>query len=555
MRPGARRAQLRTLAAVAAVNIVIFFAIGLVLRSRPSTSLPAEPVAAQIAWDSRLAPTATDLDPTCNGCNLLLVSLDIFRPDHMPCFGYDKDTTPYICDLVKHGTVFDNFIVHAYQTPVSMMSMFTGRYPSTSGFTNFGSVLSPDIPYFPEILKQQGYSAVAMGSSFEVMSDMSAYAKGSLSFRKPGLNPGTSFGRGFDRFVFTGNRNVPSDAYAWLADQGKQPFFLWLILGTLHWPYGAHGDPAEQSRFDPPGYDGPLAHQRLGFEVVSHIFRGKLYGAPGTEPITLTPADTAYINARYDFGMWTVDQFVGELLASIPPDVLKHTVIALHGVHGEDLGEHRYFGHYDVYDTEVHNTLIVLSPNRRTEGVRIKAQVEGVDLAPTLLDLLGMPALPGAQGTSALATMKAGTGDEGKPAFFQRIPLWEDIFRYRTDMPKDYVDRIDPLLDHAVYGDTGMRTLRWKLLHRRSRALEKQVSWWTYLTGIPIDRPEWELYDLAADPKEQANLADQQPDVLPGLQAQLLAWEQKVGADVDPLRPPPDPAPTSSPASPASPSP
>jgi len=533
-----QRARRRKIAGLLAINLALLVAVGAVYRARHAPA-PVEADALPIAWDARLAPDATELDAACKGCNLLLVSLDIFRPDHMSCNGYDADTTPYLCDLAAHSVVFDNFIVHAYQTPVSLMSMLTGRYPSSSGFTNFGAVLPPTVDYFPETLHQAGYTNVAMGSSFEVMSDMSAYAKGSLRFRKDGLNPGTSFGRGFDRFVFTGQRNTPTDAYAWLAHPPEGRFFLWLVLGTLHWPYGAHGDPAEQGRFDPPGYHGPLADQKLGFEIVSRIYDGKWYRDPGQPPVTLDADDAAFINARYDFGMWTVDQFIGELLASIPPDVLQNTLIVLHGVHGEDLGEHRYFGHYDVYDTEVHSTLLVLSPKRRTEGTHIRAQIEGVDLGPTLLDLLGLPPLQGALGASVAPTIEANAGDEDRPAYFQRIPLWEDIFRYRTDMPADYVSRIDPLLDKAVVGDTGMRTLRWKLIHRRARAIEEQVSWWTYVAGAPIRRPEWQLYDLAADPTEQVNVADREPEVTTRLAAELTAWEARVGADQDVLRPVP----------------
>lgn len=530
-----RRERKRLVAALVALNAALLLALGAVWAGRRHAS-PAEfeePPAFPIAWNERVAPDATDLDPTCRGCNLLLVSLDIFRPDHLACNGYGVATAPYICELASHGTVFDNFIVHAYQTPVSMMSMFTGRYPSSSGFTNFAAVLPPNVETMPEALSRQGYETLAMGSSFEVMSDMSSYVKGTLRFRADGLNPGMSFGRGFDRFVFTGHRNVPTDAIGWLAEPRDRPFFLWLILGTLHWPYGAQADPAYAARFDPPDYTGPLGATNLGFEVVSHIYKDKLYGGPGTEPAALGPADTAYVNARYDVGLWTVDQFIGELLASIPPAVMQNTLVVLHGVHGEDLGEHDYFGHYDVFDTEVRSTLIVLSPKRRQEGTHIRGQIEGVDLGPTLLDLVGVAPLPAAEGRSVVESIRTGEADLSRTAFVQRLPLWEDIFRFRTDMPADYVARIDPLLDEAVYGDTGIRTLRWKLLHRRARAIEAQVSWWTYLAGVPILRSEWELYDLEADPTEQVDVLAQHPEVVADLQAQLLAWEARVGADID----------------------
>ncbi|MBM4390941.1 MAG: sulfatase-like hydrolase/transferase [Deltaproteobacteria bacterium] len=497
---------------------------------------PEEAVPLTVDWAQRLAPDATEADAACPGCNVLLVSLDIFRPDHLACFGSKVDTGSHICDLAARSAVFEDFIVHAYQTPVSMMSMFTGRYPSRSGFTNFAAVLPPEVPTLPEALSRAGYETLAMGSSFEVMSDMSAQRKDHLRFRVDGLNPGMSFSRGFDRFVFSGHRNVPTDAIGWLAEPRDRPFFLWLILGTLHWPYGAQAEPSEAARFDPPGYEGPLAETGLGFETLSRIYRDTWYPSAGAPPVALDEADVAYVNARYDVGLWTVDGFVGELMAAFPPEILQKTLIVLHGVHGEDLGEHDYFGHYDVYDTEVRSTLIVLSPRRRTEGTRIRGQVEGVDLGPTILDLVGLPALEGADGRSVAPELRAGVADLERPAFTQRLPLWEDIFRYRADMPADYVARIDPILDRAVYGDTAMRTMRWKLIHRRSRAIEAQVSWWTYLSGAKLERPEWELYDLLADPTEQHDVLAQHPDVAAELQAELLAWEARTGADRDPPR-------------------
>ena len=99
-------------------------------------------------WSDRYAADAGDL-PECPGCNVLMISLDIFRPDHMKCLGASKDVAPNICAMGKAGTFFENFIVHAYQTPISQMSIFTGRYPSSSGFVSFASTLDPNIPTFP----------------------------------------------------------------------------------------------------------------------------------------------------------------------------------------------------------------------------------------------------------------------------------------------------------------------------------------------------------------------------------------------------------------------
>ena len=95
-------------------------------------------------------------------------------------------------------------------------------------------------------------------------------------------------------------------------------------------------------------------------------------------------------------------------------------------------------------------------------------------------------------------------------------------------MPKAFVDTVTALLDAEVVGDTGLRTSRWKLLHRKARAIEEQVSWYGWLSGTPVRRAEWELYDLSKDPTEQHNVAAAHPEVLQGLQATLLQWEDSL---------------------------
>ncbi len=511
-------------------NLAVLLGIAALLwKDTPPDRLPADPTP-EVAWAQRFAPQADGL-PDCPGCSVLLISLDIFRPDHLPCFGYPRDTAPFLCSMARQGTLFERFVVHAYQTPISQMSIFTGRYPSSTGFVSFASTLSPSVGTLPERLQAQGYHTLAMGSSFEVMADMSVRKTGRTRFEREGLNPGLSFGRGFERFVYTGNRNLPTDAIPWLRQQGEEPFFLWLVLGTLHWPYGRHGDPALAGMYDPPGYDGPLASMELlGFEQLSRIYQGTLYDDKSGVAEPLGSEDYAYINARYDFGLWTVDRFLQELIASMSTEQLQRTLIVLHGIHGEDLGEHGYFGHYDIYDTEVANALLVLNPHHRAEGVRVAEQVQGVDLAPTLLEILGLDPLADADGESFYGALRDGKVEPERDAFIERIPLWEDIFRHRTKMPPQYVQMVNETMDTVLIGDTGLRTDRWKLIHRRARDLELQVSWWTYLSGSVVIRPEWELYDLEADPLELRDVHEQHPEVLAELQPRLLAWEERMAA-------------------------
>lgn len=531
--------------ALIALNIVVLGVVAVLIwqRSSPPDAKPPPPTEVvperpptTVDW-AAFQGTA-DPEARCVGCNVLMLSIDIFRPDHLPCWGGRNPMRGHICELADHGVLFDDFIVQAYQTPIAQMAMFTGRYPSRTGFTHFAATLAADEPTLPESLQAAGYETVAMGSSFEVMTDMSASTHRGHGFTHPGLNPGLSFGRGFESFVYTGYRNLPTDAVPFVQQRAKpdRPYFLWLVFGTLHWPYGAAADPKARRQFDPEGYAGTFAGLPApSFPVLSRIYQHKLHQGP--RPLPLTAADEAWINGRYDVGLKMVDDFVGELLAAMPPEQAANTLVVLHGIHGEDLGEHGYFGHYDIFDTEVRQKLIVLNPrNPAQAGTQVTGPVEGVDLAPTLTDVLGLSAMTAPRdesldGTSLRSALLSGEAPDDGGALSERVPLWEDIFRHLDHMPSGYVERIRPLLDadQPKTGDLSLRTDRWKLIHRRARLLEAQVSWWTEVSGQPLERPEWELYDLKTDPTEQLNVADDHPQVVVRLRAELLRRAESMG--------------------------
>ncbi len=541
-RSGQRSGRTRIVGGLVVANLLVALVVAWVWRQdsavlagwEPSADAAAKPVSVQpqrstVDWSRRWAPDA-DADPTCADCNLLLIALDIFRPDRMPCFGHPINTTPNICEMVDNGMVFDTFMAHAYQTPIAQMANFTGLYPSRSGFVSFASTLDPVVPTLPERLQAAGYNTVAMGTSFEVMTDMSAADGERIPFMRPGLNPSSSFGRGFDRFVYSGHRNLPSDAIPWLRSQAERPWFLWLVFGTLHWPYGVNVPPVEQAQLDPPGYSGALRDQGpLNFRVLSRLYQGHIYAEDG-EKRTLPVDDHHLIRARYDVGLRYVDRFIGELVDSLSEEQLQSTLIVLYGIHGEDLGEHGYYGHYDIFDVETRMAMVVLDPALRRAPARISDVVEGVDLAPTVLDLLGLPALPNIDGRSLMPAITAGSADPERTAIVERVPLWEDIFRHKSGMPEAFVERVTLRLDAGTWRDRAIRSTRYKLIHRTARAVEAEVSWYGWLSGEAVERPEWELYDLTADPTEQANVYAErrkEPEVL-DLRAQLQAFEASV---------------------------
>jgi len=488
-------------------------------------------------------PEETDL--SCKNCNIILISIDTFRLDHLPCLGYYRDTAPNICKIGEYGILFDNFISQNHLTPIIQTSLFTSQYPATSGFNSFFSTLPSNINTLPETIKEGGYRTAAFGSSWEVM--------GSFYFNETPINLTSSFSRGFDKFEYTGFRNLPTDAFRWIEDNKDEKFFLWLPVGSVHFPYAFWGDPEEKKMFDPKGYDGLFKDVVLDHEnILFRIFNGKYYSIPEDyehykipspdgyiyypeteeDVINLTKHDFQYIISRYDYGIYYTDNYIKDLWGELfRHGLLENTIVIIHSVHGDDFGEHGYFGHYDIYDTEIRNFLIIYHPKSYayTRSVTINKQVRGLDLAPTILDLLNMSELPGAQGIS-LVPIISGKDKSNLTAFIERVPLHEDEITRNVDfITKDYKELLNKWYNNnKTYEDTALRTDEWKLIHRRCREIEEKTSWWLFLANKTVERNEFELYNLIEDPYEQDDVINKYPEIVKKLKEELLLWEKSV---------------------------
>ncbi len=354
--------------------------------------------------------------------NIILVSIDTLRADHLPCYGYKRNTAPNICSLAKHGFIFENFISQAYLTPVSMMSMFTSQYPTTTGFNDFVSVLPKKILTLPEILQKSGVNTVAFGSTPELMYSLSQHKM--LKYNKKS-DQAVSFSRGFNEFYYTGFRNIPRDSLAWIKRNHSKKFFLWLTMGTVHWPYALRGNIEDKAKYDPANYNGMFRnYHSIPNKVNLATYEGEYYTAEKKSE-KLSEDDHKYIISKYDFRIDYSDQFIGSLIETLAAeDLLKKTIIIIHGIHGEDLGEHGYYTHYDIFDTEVKTALIVYLPNKTNKAKRILQQVQGLDIAPTILDFADIPLSDSLEGKSLKPIFENGS-DISTEVFFVRVPSWE----------------------------------------------------------------------------------------------------------------------------------
>lgn len=308
-------------------------------RRRTETASPSKLIlalwVASIIWCSGVSHAEPSPKPVARheNTNVILISLQCLRPDHLGLYGYKRETSRNIDELGKRSVVFENAISQANLTPVAQMSVLTSQYPRVNGMVSFevtkDTVTSRTLP---EILKYYGYTTAASLSSPEFFMRFDTES-GAM------INPGDVFSRSFDYYGRTARgpqgasiRTMPTDALEWLKNNREKKFFLWIGSGLLHMPYAAAVPPPYQTMYDPPGYtpfwkrlpqtgENPW-NADPSYDVLSRVYKNDFYWE--FKPIYhLSDTDVSYINGRYDAGVFYTDLFIGELMKLL--DSLKLT--------------------------------------------------------------------------------------------------------------------------------------------------------------------------------------------------------------------------------------
>ena len=305
--------------------------------------------------------------PAKPALNVVLITIDTLRADHVGCYGYQQIKTPNIDGLAADGARFENAFAVVPVTLPSHSSMLTGTYPMLSGMHDFsGNKLSPLQPTLASVLKQAGYLTGAVIGAAVLDSRF-------------GLNQGFDFY--YDHFDFSRldeanldemerPGNVVADVALdwlekdWLAKNSQKKFFLWMHLYDPHSPY------------HPP-----------------------------------EPYSREYAAQPYDGEIAFADEQVGRLLRFLKEKgIYKNTVIVLCGDHGESLGEHGEKTHgFFIYNATMHVPLIIRLPESRlpeNAAARTVANpVSLVDLMPTVLGAVGLEIPSQVQGRGLLAEL------------------------------------------------------------------------------------------------------------------------------------------------------
>jgi arylsulfatase A-like enzyme len=405
--------------------------------------------------------------------NLVFILVDTLRADRLSTYGYQRATTPILDEIAAKGILFENVVSQSSWTKTSMASIWTSTHPIRNGILRYNHVLPQEATMPAEILHEAGYRTVGL-------------------WRNGWVEPNFGFDQGFEIYVrpTAGNsqqkihRQSPGgeplggtdedlviSATEFLDRFGHDRFFLYLHFMDLH-----------QYVYDD---------------------RSAVFG-------------TTYSDVYDQSVNWT-DRLIGLFLKKLDErGLLDRTVVAIAADHGEAFREHGSEGHArNLYNEVTHVPLILSLPFRLDHGIRVPQRVANVDIWPTLLDLMGAPPLPGADGRSLLPLVRAAGGLEPggptdeRPTFGQLARGWGN--------PKIEAESIVSITS----GD-----------HRLIVNLDKE--------------DEAELYDTKSDPTEQKNLLAEDGDAAKPLRELLgsyekesedAPWHKKPGvAELDELR-------------------
>ena len=330
-------------------------------------------------------PQAPQSPTKCADCNIIIISFDSLRADHVGYFGYSKNTTPNIDKFCDESTVFKNAVTQGHWTLPSFASIFTSTYPSVHGElkginnTSLGKKIPKNLVTLPEILKKNNYTTFGI-SSIPYFSSIYGFDRGFDTFDDSwGFNSFDNV-QGELKMVYDFLPNVTDEAVGFIRNNSNKKFFLLVHYNSPHAPY--NNTPLEYIQDIPSNAN------------ITHLLN--IAGQEGqldneTVVNNLSPEEIAFIRSAYDGKIRYADSEINKILNEVKNQHLEgKTIIVIMSDHGENLGEYGYFGHgRETPNNETaYVPLIVKIPN--TEPQTINRYVQTMDIAPTLLDAAGI---------------------------------------------------------------------------------------------------------------------------------------------------------------------
>lgn len=429
------------------------------------------------ATDSSAAPTGAPADAP----NIIFVMIDTLRADVLGSYGAEAGSTPTMDKLASEGALFEQAVAASSWTLPSVLSVMTSQLPTEHGFTEFRGLVREDLELLPELLTENGYACRAVVAN-ELMSRQRGFARGFELYDIYGYacEGNLTLAKLFDRFLLLAG---PSRHFG-----SKRPFL------------------APRARF--PFLGTRMTHYLYDEDVNARVFRHALedtdrpvflyvhYLAPHSpyleHPYDLLP-DQPDLEPEHRDELWRryvgevayTDRVLDELFDGLG-ELMDDSIVVVTSDHGEEFWEHGGKLHgYGIYEEVVRVPLIVRAPGIPA-GVRVERPVSLIDVAPTLLDLVGLDIPASYRGTSLMKLLTASDAD------FPASPVYTQLLAQH------------PSTEYEFYG----------VFEDKRKVIRR----------VPLDgtSAELEIYDLANDPGERSPLeaAGSVAHLVPLLEAQ-----------------------------------
>jgi len=421
--------------------------------------------------------------------NVILITLDACRFDHMSFAGYFRDTCPNLAKTAEETSSFLNNYAVIPQSEPAIISILTGTYPHTHGIQNLGKNMSANCIMLQEILKNKGYKTACMSieqdendalrKDFDEFNEITWRIKGRLSREI--------------KKIFSKNKQygaaeiVTDNAIDWIRKNKQNDFFLYMHYMELHWPYAP---PSPYDHIFDPGYKGNHHFNDLN--------NGKIKRGDNVFNNNLPEEERKHAIAHYDGAILYMDIHLNRFIEFLKKENLwEKSIVIIVGDHGEHLGEHNiYYNHIaSVYQPSLRVPLLIKIP--KTNAGKMNNLTESIDIMPTVLEALNIPIENNVEGKSLMPLINAQSEKIREYAFAETgVSLFEQNKRW-------YFKGIEG---------------KWKMITDGKYKL------------ILIPHPEsdiYELYNLEGDPNETRNIINEEKEIAESLKHKLSAWMQK----------------------------
>ncbi|MFC1668010.1 sulfatase, partial [Chlamydiota bacterium] len=401
--------------------------------------------------------------------NIILLVIDALRPDHLGCYGHNRNTSPFIDQLAKEGIIFTNAYANASWTKPSVGTILSGQYPNIHNAINVNDLLSNKVLSLSEMVQNAGYQTL--------------YYDGN----NVAIDASYNFNQGFDYYTFFDQVDAAFLTNTFISKLSKlkeKPFFAYLHFMDCHVPY-------HQNEFNSRFTGGVENKKIVPGEIVSFKIRGMTF----TD--VLSPADKEYHKALYDGQITYVDNLIKDIFLALKKEnIVDNTIVIITADHGEEFWEHGNFGHGNGLYNEILKVPLIIYGSTVTH-TKIDARVRLIDIVPTILDFTDI--------------------EKPIPVQFDGISLLNVI-----DDPKGINSSNDVFSMGTLYGDEKYCLIKndTKLIFNTFNKNEKQV-----LIGKMSDIP-YELYDLANDPSEKNNIKKRDETLFKNMEKELSTFTQ-----------------------------